>query len=362
MRRTLLFSLLTGLSLLFAVEATATEPEASSFPAAANSGPELGELVKSLTYLSSALESVQTQLEQLAASQQELAQAQETLVKQSEFIAAQSEFIATQSALVNAPPKEDRFFELHLIAELGFLAALSHTVQFGKDGTDFDYVDEGGQDTLFLVGRLSAELLLNKAHAIIFLYQPLDLRTQVAPTRAVTVDGLAFPANEALELRYGFDFYRMSYLYDFFDDPKLELSFGGSMQIRNAVIDFRSGDGRLLRSNRDVGPVPAFKLRSRYELDNGFWFGGEVDGMYAPIKYLNGGKSDVEGAIIDLSLRAGLPISDSIDAFINLRWLAGGAEGTSSSDDGPGDGYTSNWLSFLTVTLGIDWDVRRAFD
>ncbi len=63
--------------------------------------------------------------------------------------------------------------------------------------------------------------------------------------------------------------------------------------------------------------------------------------------------SDVTGAILDTSLRVGRPVTDQIDAFLNLRYLGGGGEGTSKDDDDFGDGYVSNWLHFATVSLGF---------
>ena len=35
------------------------------------------------------------------------------------------------------------------IAELGYLAALSHKIQFSQDGTYYDYVKDGGQGCSF---------------------------------------------------------------------------------------------------------------------------------------------------------------------------------------------------------------------
>jgi hypothetical protein len=255
-------------------------------------------------------------------------------------------------------PSAPRGPVVRLIGELGFLAPLAHTIQFSKDGTRFDYVDEGGQDNLFFAARLSAELLLARRHAIILLYQPLNLQSEVLLGRDVLVDGQLFPADTGVRLRYGFDFYRVSYLYDFFgDNPRLEVSIGGSLQIRNATIDFRASDGSALRTRRDIGPVPALKARARYAFLCGAFLGLEVDGMYAPVKYLNARGSDVVGAIIDLSLRAGFAVTPRLDAFLNLRYLGGGAEGTGSRSKGPGDGFTANWLHFLTVTLGFQWSL-----
>jgi len=237
-------------------------------------------------------------------------------------------------------------------ADFGGLVPLYHHIQFGRDGTEFDYVADGGQDVIFPVGRLSVELQARRHH-VTFLYQPLELNTQVVLDRPLTVDGVTFPEETPLDLRYGFPFYRVSYAYDVIPAPALRLALGGSFQLRDATITFTSADGGERRTRRDVGPVPALKAVVRYD-DHSGWFGAmEVDGFYAPVKYVNGGKSDVVGAIIDANLRAGYRLSPRADAFLNLRWLGGGAEGSSEPEDFS-DGYNENWLHFLIVSVGVD--------
>jgi hypothetical protein len=240
--------------------------------------------------------------------------------------------------------------------EFGALDALYHHVQLSRSGTDFDYVEAGGQDVLFPFARLSMELGVRRHH-LIFLYQPLQLDTQVTLTAPLLVDGLTFPENTPLDLRYGFPFYRVSYLYDVVRGPRLELALGASLQIRDATITFTSADGAARRSRRDVGPVPTLGARVRYWLGSGWYVASEVDGFYAPVKYLNGGDSDVVGAIIDASLRAGYQLSPRASAFWNVRWLGGGAEGTGEAEDFS-DGYTENWLQFLSVSLGVQLTIR----
>ena len=71
------------------------------------------------------------------------------------------------------------------------------------------------------------------------------------------------------------------------------------------------------------------------------------------MSYINGSDNEVVGAILDASLRTGVQVSDPVKAFFNLRYLGGGAVGTSDDDDGPGDGYVRNWLHFLTVSAGF---------
>lgn len=245
------------------------------------------------------------------------------------------------------------FVQGRALAELGTLIPLQHTIQFGSNGSTFDYVEEGGQDVWFPTGRLQAEIEFGPGHTVTFLYQPIDIRTSVYLRRDIVVDEATFPQGSGLDTRYGFDYYRIGYHYDFFpDDPQYEVSIGAALQIRDAVIDFTSSDGAIRRTNSDVGPVPLLRFRGEYGFDFGMWLALEADGFYAPIKYLNGGKSDVEGAILDLSARIGYAIHPAFDLFLNLRYVGGGAEGTSQNDPPPGDGFTANWLHLLGLTLG----------
>jgi hypothetical protein len=251
------------------------------------------------------------------------------------------------------------------IIEMGFVDPIHHTIKFGKAGSRFDYVADGGQDTLFPTMRLSAEVTWEGAHTLVFLYQPLDLQTRETLREELVVDDVSFPAQTPVDFRYGFDFYRASYLYDVSHDRSdQELSFGAGLQLRNAVIDFTSADGQLRRSNRDVGPVPLLKVRTRQPVVGSLWLGAEADGMYAPVKYINGGRSDVVGAILDASLRVGYQLAEPLDVFFNARYLGGGAKGTSKAEaeSGPGDGYTSNWLHFWTATIGARAQLDALFD
>lgn len=257
---------------------------------------------------------------------------------------------SVSSLRINNP---ENWYVLKTVVELGFIDVLSHKIQFGSDGSKFDYVEDGGQDVLFPFARISAELKVKEKHSVIFLIQPLDIKTEVLLDQDIVVDELTFPENTPLELRYGFPFYRISYLYDFLDKSEDELAIGASFQLRNATINFASSDGKLLRTNRNVGPVPIFKARVKKNYDNGFWVGGEFDGFYASGKYITGSENDFEGAIFDLSLRTGFLLSDSIDSYLNVRYIGGGAQGTNKDEPGPGDGYTDNWLHTLSISLGF---------
>lgn len=260
-------------------------------------------------------------------------------------------FLARPAAASPAGDEEPRL-KAHF--ELGYLASLSHRIQFGQDGTYFSYVHSGGQDNLYAVQRLSLDFRLSPRSTLILLYQPLALETRELLDAPLRVDGLDFPAGTPMRFFYGFPFYRVSYLRDLSKNPATELSIGLSLQIRNATIEFESLDGRLFRSNRNIGPVPILKLRWRHATPSGFWYGAEADGFYAPISYINGSENEVIGAILDSSVRAGITLKNGVEAFLNLRYLGGGAVGTDKTPQPPSvDGYVRNWLHFLTVTAGL---------
>lgn len=252
---------------------------------------------------------------------------------------------------------KDKNLKLRGVAELGFLAVAKHQIQFGNSGTYINYVQEGGQDILFPVNRLSLELEFREKHTLILLYQPLRLESASLLQRDLVIDGLIFPAGTSVNFLYNFPFFRISYIKELApDNEKFDFALGASLQIRNATISFESTDGSLFRSNRDIGPVPVLKFRTRYNVNNRTYTEIEADGFYAPISYLNGSDNEVVGAILDASLRQGLHVTDNVGAFLNLRYLGGGAVGSSDDDSGPGDGYVKNWLNFLTVTCGFIYE------
>ena len=101
--------------------------------------------------------------------------------------------------------------------------------------------------------------------------------------------------------------------------------------------------------------MPTLKFRGRWGFENGVWWGTEIDGMYAPVSVIIGSDEEITGAILDASLRVGYDFSVRVSGYFNLRYLGGGAVGTESDPTPPSDGYTKNWLHFVTVSLGIDF-------
>ena len=262
-----------------------------------------------------------------------------------------------EESWLNRPQQKVRFAAS---TELGFLSVVSHTIQFGQGGTRFDYVADGGQDVYFPFQRISADFSFGPRHKLVMLYQPIDVRTEVRFLENVKVydvdfDGATPVDGLPMELRYGFDFYRVSYLYDFWKDPRNELAAGISLQVRDAVIVFAAKDGSAAVSNEDVGPVPIFKFRWKSYLSPTWWLGSEIDGFYASGRWITGTSNDFVGAILDASLRGGFSPREGLDVFLNVRYLGGGAVGTDEGEavDLERDGYTRNWLHTVSVSLGV---------
>jgi hypothetical protein len=205
---------------------------------------------------------------------------------------------------------------------------------------------------LFAVQRYMVSVDVAERHRVSFLYQPLLLQTRARLQRDILVEGVTYSAGEDLELTYGFPFYRAGYEYAVWQDARTRLGIGGAAQIRNATIEFITTTGQRLVSERDVGFVPLLHASFWRRLGGPYWFEADADGIYAPIKYLNGNDNGVEGAILDANARLGLDVGEHFAAFFNLRYLGGGAEGT-SDESSPLD-YNSNWLHFLIASIGVE--------
>lgn len=232
---------------------------------------------------------------------------------------------------------------------------MAHHIQLGNSGTYFNYVKEGGQDVLFPTFRFSLEMDVNKKNTFIILYQPLRIETQAVLQNNTIFNGVLFPANTGVKALYNFPFYRFSYLRELTsNNEKFKFALGLSLQIRNATISFESNDGILYTDNRGTGPVPALKIRTKYNFTPKFYTELEADGIYAPVSYLNGSDNEIVGAILDASLRFGAEMTDFSNIFLNFRYLGGGATGTDTGADVfPGDGYVKNWLHFFNVSAGF---------
>jgi hypothetical protein len=249
-------------------------------------------------------------------------------------------------------------------AEIGFVAVLKHLYQSGSGGTLFNFVTQGGQDTLFPYQRYAVDVVLGGRHIVTLLYQPLTFSTQTvvnrntASTADLIIDDASFPDDSVLDLKYGFDFWRASYLYDFARSPDTILGAGVSLQIRNASIVFSAADGSDRAVQQNIGPVPILKVRAAHQFSPFFGLDFEADGFYASSAIFNGSANPFKGWVWDAALTAKTHFTPAATAFLVVRSIGGGAEGnnayeyTSWTTSTPGS-YTYNELATLAVSLGF---------
>ena len=180
--------------------------------------------------------------------------------------------ISAQNGL-NDPSKP---YSLKLTYETGAVKLLKNTIQIGTGGTDFNFITQGGEEILFPIQKFTGTLALRERHNFVFLYQPLEIETKVNIRGDVTIDTTTFPSGDSLVIKYGFPFWRLSYVYDFINSEKLVLGAGLSLQLRNASIVFESLQSGAITTSQNLGPVPILKAWGTYRFDSGLFAGFEV--------------------------------------------------------------------------------------
>jgi len=265
---------------------------------------------------------------------------------------------AEEGSIIN---EEDSKIQVFAESELGVVKVNYHTILIGDEGsgtgTTFNYVTQGGQEILYRFERYNLGFIADDQHKFSFLYQPLEVNTEVVFKENVIVDGVTFEKGTPMELSYGFPFYRITYGYDFFDSADIDLGMGAALQLRNASIVFKSLDGEKMTVSQNLGPVPAVNLFGKYVWDSGFYAQTDITGLYASSAIINGANFEFEGSILDASVRSGFQLKHGIDLFLNLRFLGGSAAGVS---DYPKQNWTdstsratANYLATTSLTFGV---------
>lgn len=249
------------------------------------------------------------------------------------------------------------WLSVHGSFEYGFAFLPDHRIRWGEGDEFLDYVKNGGQKVLFPNWRISAGATIHGDHELTFTYQPIYLDTQVTMRQNFYPDGVAFNKGDAVNMRYYFPFYRLSYLWHAVNDVNWQWSLGLGLQLRNVTVGYTSVDGSHRFETRNVGPVPLLHTALRYTWNNGIWLGLDAQGFYAPIKYLNGSNSDVVGWIYELTLDSGFKIWKDLSGYGNVRLLGGGNSGNSNTPrpnlgKTPGT-YSENILMTVAMNLGL---------
>lgn len=259
--------------------------------------------------------------------------------------------------------------ELYFQTEAGALKLLAHTYRVGAApaNDDFDFVRQGGQEILSFFERYSAGVVFSGRHDLVFLYQPLELNTEVRFKDDVTIDDKTFASGTPMNLTYSFPFYRFTYRYRFLASERGYLGSGAAVQFRNASIRFVDVSGEAANPvkmvvSQNLGIVPALSVAGRLELGRNGFAAFEATGSYASSSFFNGADFNFEGSILDASLRGGYVLSGGSELFANLRYFGGSAKGISQYPDlywtESNSDETANVISALSLTLGMTMALR----
>ncbi len=266
--------------------------------------------------------------------------------------------------------RPDAFLRVEPEAEIGFLKVFTHTIKVGENGTAFDYVEQGGQEILYPYKRFAINMDIGRRNYLRFLYQPLTVETTTRVDGIEDADGIPqpvqfddveFPVDEGLRLKYGFDFYRVTYHFNAVARPAVTVGLGASLQLRNASLVFESATGEETVVSQDLGPVPVLAGRVEYDPQRGAlepaFFELEADGFYASSAFINGAEYDFTGSIFDVGLTAGYEANPATDLYLTLRVVGGGAEGTRPDGERTfwtqsRSGFTDNFLTLGALSVG----------
>ena len=161
--------------------------------------------------------------------------------------------------------------------------------------------------------RLRVEYAWSGATRLSLLAAPLRILASGSVPRAVSFDGVTFPARAPLRSRYRFDSYRLTYRFDFRRQGALQAGIGVTAKIRDAAIRLESDGLRAEKSNTGVVPLVNFRLLWRPAARFGMLLEG--DALAAP-------QGRAEDVLAALQVEAGPRLA----LRLGYRVLEGGAD------------------------------------
>jgi hypothetical protein len=182
----------------------------------------------------------------------------------------------------------------------------------GDQGTLFSLTDELQNDPKVFF-RLRASYIIGSRHTISALYAPLETVSNGTISNDILFAGETYAANTQLNGTYKFNSYRLTYRYDFIQNPNFEFGLGATAKIRDARIALSSAD--LSSEKTDFGFVPIINFRLFWKPQDQLGFILEGDAL---------GSS--QGRAIDAQAAVTYDLSENLRLRGGYRILEGGAD------------------------------------
>jgi hypothetical protein len=182
----------------------------------------------------------------------------------------------------------------------------------GDEGTLFSLKEDLSANTKMYY-RIKVNYTIKSRHTLSVLFAPLTTTSDGSIPYDVNFAGTVFPANTALEAKYKFNSYRLTYRYDIVKKPKIDFGLGFTAKIRDASIALESANLKAEKTNVGFVPIINFRLNWRFVED----FGLLIEGDALAAK---------QGRAEDILIAATYRFSDRFIIKAGYRLLEGGAD------------------------------------
>ncbi len=149
--------------------------------------------------------------------------------------------------------------------------------------------------------------------AVRLLAAPLGIETTFTPSEPIVFQDLVFPAGQPTDAKYVFNSWRATWYWRFTPGERWSFRLGATLKVRDAEIGLAGAPGRSVKD--DLGVVPLLYAYARYQATDRVALEAEADALAAP-----------QGRAEDVSLKAVVRLSDSVDLDLGYRLLEGGAD------------------------------------
>jgi len=182
----------------------------------------------------------------------------------------------------------------------------------GDEGTLFSLKDDLTANSKIYY-RIKVNYTIKSRHTLSVLFAPLTTTSDGSIPYDINFSGTVFPANTALDAKYKFNSYRLTYRYDIVKKPKIDFGLGFTAKIRDASIALESADLKAEKTNVGFVPIINFRLHWRFTEDFGLLFEGDA---------LAAKQGRAEDILIAVTYR----FSDHFAIKAGYRILEGGAD------------------------------------
>jgi len=203
--------------------------------------------------------------------------------------------------------------QVSMDVESGFVSTGYNDVRIpGNEGTFISLKDDLKPDS-DIYYRIKLNYTFSSVHTLSLLFAPLSVKSEGRLNKNVNFAGKLFMANSDLRGSYKFNSYRLTYRYDFVQNPNLEFGLGFTAKIRDAGISLSSQGISAEKYNVGFVPIVNFRL---------FWHSTENLG----ILFEGDALAAKQGRAVDVLLAASYKLSNQLRIRAGYRILEGGAD------------------------------------